>query len=101
MAETESTAKKITKQATTKLFAALNRADEIGGEVRDFLRRALARCEQGTVRTAPHTSWDSWEGDKEGTSANHLPELAAPGLALTQVRRWSLARSEGLEPPTF
>src|SRR4051812_31305163 len=38
MAETQNTAKKLTKQATEKLFAALNRADEIGGEVRDYIQ---------------------------------------------------------------
>jgi glutaredoxin len=38
----ESTAKKLTKTATTKLFAALNRADEIGGEIRDFLQERVA-----------------------------------------------------------
>jgi len=38
----ESTAKKLTKAATTKLFAALNRADEIGGEIRDFLQDKVA-----------------------------------------------------------
>src|SRR3954471_18799106 len=38
MAETQSTAKKLTKTATEKLFAALNRADEIGGEVRDYIQ---------------------------------------------------------------
>jgi glutaredoxin len=41
MAETESTAKKLTKTATTKLFAALNRADEIGGEVRDYIQERV------------------------------------------------------------
>jgi glutaredoxin len=41
MAETPD-AKKWTKQATEKLFAALNRADEIGGEVRDFLQEKVA-----------------------------------------------------------
>jgi glutaredoxin len=35
--------KKWTRQATEKLFAALNRADEIGGEVRDFLQDRVAR----------------------------------------------------------
>jgi len=34
--------KKWSKQATEKLFAALNRADEIGGEVRDFLQDKVA-----------------------------------------------------------
>lgn len=34
---------KWTKQATEKLVAALNRADEIGGEVRDFLQDRVAK----------------------------------------------------------
>ncbi len=34
--------KKWTSQATEKLFAALNRADEIGGEVRDYLQEKVA-----------------------------------------------------------
>jgi len=34
--------KKWTKQATEKLFAALNRADELGGEVRDYLQEKVA-----------------------------------------------------------
>lgn len=42
MAESESTAKKLTSKATEKLFAALNRADEIGGEIRDYLQDKVA-----------------------------------------------------------
>jgi glutaredoxin len=34
--------KKWTKQATEKVFAALNRADEIGGEIRDYLQDKVA-----------------------------------------------------------
>jgi len=34
--------KKITKQATEKLFAALDRADELGGELRDYLQDRVA-----------------------------------------------------------
>jgi len=37
-----STEKKWTRQATEKLFAALNRADELGGEVRDYLQEKVA-----------------------------------------------------------
>lgn len=37
MPQTEQS-KKWTKQATERVFAALNRADEIGGEVRDFIQ---------------------------------------------------------------
>lgn len=38
----ESTKQKWTKQATERVLAALNRADEIGGEVRDFLQDKMA-----------------------------------------------------------
>ena len=38
----DTTKQKWTKQATAKVFAALNRADEIGGEVRDFLTDKVA-----------------------------------------------------------
>jgi glutaredoxin len=33
--------KSISKQATEKLFAALNRADEIGGEIRDYIQERV------------------------------------------------------------
>ena len=36
------TAKQAAKQATEKLFAALNRADELGGELRDYLQDRVA-----------------------------------------------------------
>ncbi|MBL0213547.1 MAG: glutaredoxin [Myxococcales bacterium] len=39
---TETTAKRLTKTATTKLLAALNRADELGGEIRDYLQDKVA-----------------------------------------------------------
>jgi glutaredoxin len=42
MPEAEKSDKKWSKQATEKLFAALNRADEIGGEIRDYLQDRVA-----------------------------------------------------------
>ena len=39
---TQTSGSSITKRATEKLFSALNRADEIGGEVRDFLQERVA-----------------------------------------------------------
>ncbi len=39
--ETETTKPKWTKQATERVLAALNRADEIGGEVRDYIQDKL------------------------------------------------------------
>ncbi len=38
----EATEKKWTQQATEKLFAVLNRADELGGEARDYLQEKVA-----------------------------------------------------------
>jgi glutaredoxin len=38
----EKAEKKWSKQATEKLFAALNRADEVGGEIRDYLQDKVA-----------------------------------------------------------
>src|SRR4051812_11631493 len=38
----EETKSKWTKQATERVLAALNRADELGGEVRDFLQEKVA-----------------------------------------------------------
>ncbi len=42
MPEAEKKEKTIAKQATEKVFAALNRADEIGGEIRDYLQDKVA-----------------------------------------------------------
>jgi len=42
MPESERSDKKWTAQATEKVLAALNRADEIGGEVRDYLQEKVA-----------------------------------------------------------
>jgi len=42
MSESESNDKKWTAQATTKLMSALNRADELGGELRDYLQDKMA-----------------------------------------------------------
>ncbi|MCB9563242.1 MAG: glutaredoxin [Kofleriaceae bacterium] len=39
--ETPSMPKKLVRDATARLFAALNRADELGGEVRDYLQERV------------------------------------------------------------
>ncbi len=41
MSDTQSTAKKLSLQATEKVLHALNRADEIGGEIRDFVQERV------------------------------------------------------------
>ena len=42
MSESEPNDKKWTAQATSKLLSALNRADELGGELRDYLQDKMA-----------------------------------------------------------
>lgn len=42
MTEADETKKSLAKQATERVLAALNRADEIGGEVRDYLQDKVA-----------------------------------------------------------
>ncbi len=42
MSQAEKTEKSLAKQATEKLFAVLNRADELGGELRDFMTDRVA-----------------------------------------------------------
>jgi glutaredoxin 3 len=85
MAETESTAKKLTKTATEKLFAALNRADEIGGEIRDYLQEKVAhdpRYVSARKRVAKLLG-KSYESKQESSAkadakAAHVAAVAAP-----------------------
>lgn len=90
MAETESTAKKITKQATTKLFAALNRADEIGGEVRDYIQeRVLADPRYVNARRRVAKLFGkSYESKQEQTErADQKAREVAAVAAVTPVKK--------------
>lgn len=87
----ESTAKKLTKAATTKLFAALNRADEIGGEIRDFLQDKVAtdpRYVAARKRLASLMG-KSFESKAEGAAKAqaHAEKVAQVAAVGTQVKK--------------
>jgi glutaredoxin len=82
MPETEQS-KKWTKQATERVFAALNRADEIGGEVRDFLQERVAtdpryiKARKGLAKLLGKTYESRAEADKRTTAAEAARKAAA------------------------
>jgi len=83
MGQTESTAKKLTSKATTKLFAALNRADEIGGEIRDYLQDKVAtdpRYVNARKRVAKLLG-KSFESKQEATAKATVKAQAAAAVA--------------------
>lgn len=83
MAETESTAKKLTSRATTKLFAALNRADEIGGEIRDYVQDKVLtdpRYVNARKRVAKMLGKD-YESKQEVTAKQEAKAVAVAAVA--------------------
>ncbi|MBL9015969.1 MAG: glutaredoxin [Myxococcales bacterium] len=90
MEKSEGTAKKLTKQATTKLFAALNRADEIGGEVRDYIQeRVLADPRYVSARKRVAALFGkSYESKQEQTDrADQKAREVAAAAAVTPVKK--------------
>ncbi len=82
MPETEQS-KKWTKQATERVFAALNRADEIGGEVRDFLQERVAtdpryiKARKGLAKLLGKTYESRSETEKKAAAAEAARKAAA------------------------
>jgi len=82
MPETEES-KKWTKQATERVFAALNRADEIGGEVRDFLQERVAtdpryiKARKGLAKLLGKTYESRAETEKKAVAAEAARKAAA------------------------
>ena len=82
MPETEQS-KKWTKQATERVFAALNRADEIGGEVRDFLQERVAtdpryiKARKGLAKLLGKTYESRAETEKKAVAAEAARKAAA------------------------
>ncbi len=81
--------KSITRQATEKLFAALNRADELGGELRDYLQDKVAtdpRYVQARKRIAKLFG-KSFESRAEAADkAKHVEAKKAAAAAPTPVK---------------
>lgn len=90
MAESESTAKKLTKQATEKLLSALNRADEIGGEIRDFLQDRVAadpRYVSARKRVAQLLGKSYVSKHEVAAAAQAKAEKVAAAAAVTPVKK--------------
>jgi glutaredoxin len=77
--------KTLAKQATEKLFAALNRADEIGGEIRDYLQDKMAtdpRYVKARKRLAKLMGRE-YQSKDEATAAAKQRATAAAAAAAT------------------
>jgi glutaredoxin len=99
--------KKWSKQATEKLFAALNRADEIGGEVRDFLQEKVAtdpRYINARKRVAKMLGKE-WQSRDEAVARARAAEAkrkaAAAPSAPTKSEAAAAAKGKGFGDPSL
>lgn len=80
----------LTKQATEKLFAALNRADEIGGEVRDYLQDKVAtdpRYVAARKRLARLMGREYTSRDEAAQTARVAADKRAAAAAVTPTKQ--------------
>lgn len=91
--------KKWTKQATEKLFAALNRADELGGEVRDFLQDRVAKDPRYVTARKRIAGWLGREyvsqAETAARDAERARQTAAVASTVTTVAKKSDAAGFG------
>lgn len=87
--------KKWTTQATEKLFAALNRADELGGEVRDFLQDRVARDPRYVAarKRIARLLGGRYESRDEATAKAEVREQQAAAAAATAAQTAKPARA--------
>jgi glutaredoxin len=74
-----------TKQATAKLFAALNRADEIGGEVRDYLQDKVAGDPRYVSARKKVAKWLGRSYESRGEVAHKAHAKAEKAAAVAAV----------------
>lgn len=104
MPETEQS-KKWTKQATERVFAALNRADEIGGEVRDFLQERVAadpryiKARKGLAKLLGKTYESRAEADHKARAAEAARKAAAAPTPPTTKQKEAAAAQKGYGNP--
>jgi glutaredoxin len=79
----------ISKQATQKILAALNRADELGGEVRDFLQDKVAADPRyiATRKRLAQLMGKSFVSKDEAAQKAHAAEQARAAKAAVTVDR--------------
>lgn len=103
----EADEKKWSKQATEKVFAALNRADEIGGEVRDFLQEKVAtdpRYVKARKRVAAlfgKTYESRAESDARAKAAEAKRKAAAAPTPPTKSEQQAAAKGKGFGDPSL
>lgn len=94
--------KSFSKQATEKLFAALNRADEIGGEIRDYLQDKVAtdpRYVSARKRVAKLLGREYASRDEQTRAAQVKAQQVAAAAATTQST--TVAKLAGFGDPAL
>jgi glutaredoxin 3 len=72
--------KKLAKQAVEKVLSALNRADEIGGEVRDYIQERVLRDERYIALRKKVAAWRG-ESYQSSTEQAHKAQVRAAAVA--------------------
>ena len=88
--------KKLAKQAIGKVLHALNRADEIGGEVRDYLQERVLRDERYVALRRKVAAWrgESYQSAAEqDTKAHAVAKAAAAAAPVAEQPRTKAAKS--------
>jgi glutaredoxin len=107
MTTTEQSKSKWTKQATEKVLHALNRADEIGGEIRDFLTDRVAtdpRYVEARKRVAKlfgGTYVSKTEVAAKAAAAEAKRKAAAAPSPLTKTEAAAVAATKGFGNPAI
>lgn len=84
----EAPPKSLAKQATERVFAALNRADEIGGEIRDYLQDKVAtdpRYVQARKRVAKLMGREYQSKEEASAAANQRAKAVATAAATAKT----------------
>jgi glutaredoxin 3 len=90
--------KKITTKATEKLFSALNRADELGGELRDYLQERVAtdpRYVSARKRLAKLLGQQYVSRDEASATATAKAERTAAAAATTTTTKKAASKTFG------
>jgi glutaredoxin len=100
-----SDSKKWTKQATQRVFAALNRADEIGGEVRDFIQDRVVtdpryiKARKGIARLLGRSYESRAEASAKAADAEAKRKAAAAPSPPTKQQQAAASAAKGFGNP--
>jgi len=95
MNQAQDRTKKLAKQAMDKVVAAFNRADELGGEVRDYLQERVLRDERYLSLRKKVAAWRG-RGHAAPAAAPAAASQPAPAAAVTAV---TAPKQQGLGDP--